>query len=341
MKRIRRADWELLARYAAGECSPSEREELLAWASVDADRQRLLDEVQHAWSHARESERPFDAGAAWDDLDGRIRRRARVHPLAVRREVRPRRRAAGYVLRIAAVLAMIGLTTLLIRSLTDAGRPAPTAEASPSVHQTGRGERAVIRLSDGTTVRLNAQSELSVPRAFEGAARTVGLKGQAFFEVAHDAARPFRVETVRGEVQVLGTSFDVSAYPDGEPFRVAVVTGRVALRSAGADTVMLLARTLATVVDTLPPIIRKNAPLDGYLAWLSGRLEFHDAPFGEVVAQLSRWYDLDIEVDVAPREVMKLNATFKDEPLGEILNSISTVLDVRYERTNRTIRFFR
>lgn len=85
-----------------------------------------------------------------------------------------------------------------------------------------------ITLSDGTKVWVNAQSKLNFPAQFSGDERRVSLEGEAYFEVAHDAKKPFYVDSKAGEIKVLGTHFNVFAYHDD--IRATLVEGKVEVR---------------------------------------------------------------------------------------------------------------
>lgn len=89
-----------------------------------------------------------------------------------------------------------------------------------------RGGYYSVLLEDGTTVHLNAESELVYPSAFSKDVRTVSLVGEAYFDVAHDAGRPFVVEVDGYSIEVLGTQFNVTAYADERICRSTLVEGR-------------------------------------------------------------------------------------------------------------------
>ncbi len=104
-----------------------------------------------------------------------------------------------------------------------------------------RGGKYSVRLSDGTKVWLNSESELKYPVQFNENTRVVQLKGEGYFEVARDLNRPFVLKTSTQEVEVLGTAFNVSAYEDEKLDVVTLVEGKVKISTSriGVEKIML------------------------------------------------------------------------------------------------------
>jgi len=96
-----------------------------------------------------------------------------------------------------------------------------------------RGGEYNLVLADGTSVMINSDSKLNVPDRFEGKERRVRLEGEALFHVARDVEHPFIVETVGGDVTVLGTVFNVNAYSDEDYVQTTLVEGSVAFQGKG------------------------------------------------------------------------------------------------------------
>src|SRR5262249_19827673 len=126
-----------------------------------------------------------------------------------------RRSPAHYALA-AALLIAAGLSTVpRLRRVLTLGPSAATPRAIRTRSRefsTQRGQRAEIRLNDGTRVILAAESRIVVPPDFDSTARLVTLTGQASFDVVHNAARPFIVRAGAALIRDIGTRFDVRAY---------------------------------------------------------------------------------------------------------------------------------
>jgi len=208
---------------------------------------------------------------------------------------------------------------------------------------TGKGERLSLVLDDGKRVMLGVESRLRVPRRFGAHARDVRLEGAAYFDVAHDHSRPFTVYTADAVTRVLGTRFTVRDYAGNEPARVAVTEGRVAVRPAGARGGMpaagtLLVRGQAAMVDPAAHrVVRETTSRMRDLAWTQGTLAFDNAPVSEVVAEISRWYEVDLRVGSSTLATRHLTIAFDREPLETILQEIAAVLNARVERRGGVI----
>ena len=163
--------------------------------------------------------------------------------------------------------------------------------------------------------------------------------------MAEDATRPFVVHAQHASVRVLGTAFVVQAYTDEPAMEVAVAEGQVALRPDGLeqDTAVVLEPRQLGVVSATGSLraVHREVDLTPYLAWTKGRLVFNDAPFGEVIRRLERWYDLRIDVQVPTGRIDRLDATFEEVTANHVLNAIAAALDLQYTKDRRTVTFYR
>ena len=340
------ADWTLLARYITRECTPDEAARLEEAMAEDAELAQLVEDLRKDWQMAGRPIRTRDVERAWQDLmlDARMNEPASrdPHRSPVRRN--PRRRPSGrYGIRLAIVMAFALTASLIVLRLGGWDPvPAPEEVAQDRVYTVDRGVRATINLTDGTHVYLNSESELVVDAAFGQTSRHVRLRGEGFFDVHAIEGQPFIIEAGDAIVEVRGTAFSVRVKAGGETV-VAVSKGEVALSSPSSpspDTVLLHPQSLG-IVGNGTLAARHGVDLTPYFAWREGRLLFRNASFDEVRDELERWYNLDVVLLVPPSTVDVLNASFTNEPLSEILNSIAVVLDLKYTRDHRTITFYR
>lgn len=154
------------------------------------------------------------------------------------------------------------------------------------------GEYQVV-LVDGTKVWLNAASKLIYPEHFSDTARLVTLEGEAYFEVAHENKRPFRVSAGRQEIQVLGTHFNINAYSDEPRIVTTLVQGSVRVR-AGIETAVIKPGEQAQTDTEGKNLTVKPANVNMQLAWKNGMIMFEDAPLSEVMRQAARWYNIKV-----------------------------------------------
>ena len=205
----------------------------------------------------------------------------------------------------------------------------PHAATVYNTISTPRGGRFRITLSDGSRVCLNAASSLRFPVAFPSGAREVEVKGQAYFEVARDKSRPFRVRVGDAEVEVLGTHFDIMAYPDESELLTTLVEGSVRFRSPGGDA-RLTPGQQSSVRGREAPRVRDNIEIDHVMAWRDGIIEFRGDDIGAVCRALSRAFDVNLAYDEAIRE--RFHARFPRETgLETVLKVLEMTGKVRFE----------
>jgi ferric-dicitrate binding protein FerR (iron transport regulator) len=162
------------------------------------------------------------------------------------------------------------------------------------------GQRVNVTLSDGTKVCLNALSELQYPTFFAGKDRKVKLKGEAFFDVIHNADRPFVVETEKYNVEVLGTTFDVQAYPNTDKFLTSLLKGKVRIvnNKIPGQTIILNPNEQAYFANK-KLIVRQIPDLDVF-NWREGLLCFKQSSFQTLMHRFEECYDVQIIIRKYP-----------------------------------------
>lgn len=162
-----------------------------------------------------------------------------------------------------------------------------------NIVSTPKGNIFRISLPDGTKVWMNAKSELSFPSKFQGAERSVQLKGEAYFEVAKDEKQPFVVAFADQKVKVLGTHFNVTAYEFGVQ-RTTLMEGKVQLEK-GSEIEILSPNEQVIVLEG--KMQKRTVDATEYGIWRDGYFVFHNATPNEIMQQLTQWYDLKINPD--------------------------------------------
>lgn len=152
-----------------------------------------------------------------------------------------------------------------------------------------------VVLQDGTEVIMNADSKLTFPTRFSGTERVVLLEGEAYFKVAKNPAMPFLVKTDKINTRALGTEFNVRAYKGSDP-HVTLIEGVVVvdvpemkkdMRLLPSDDVSLSNKTLK--LKTVDP--------QYYIQWKDGFLYYDNVALGEVLSDIGRWYNVDIDIE--------------------------------------------
>lgn len=198
-----------------------------------------------------------------------------------------------------------------------------------NVLEVPRGRKYSLVLSDGTKVWMNAESSLSYPVGFKGNTREVTLTGEAYFEVTHNAAKPFIVHTRETAVQVLGTSFDVSAYK-GEATFATLVEGSVKV-NAGNGEVLLRPGEQAMKEWGSDALSKKEVDTDEFTAWKNDRLLFKNADLHSIAEKIGRAYDYSIVF--ASEELKKARCTIsltQSTDISSILDHLAKAKIINY-----------
>jgi len=320
-------DWTLLDRYLAGEASPEEAARVERWLAASPERMAMVRALRGPGVDAAGDGR---TDPAWASLSARI---AAAEPRPIHRGAPAwAGRSRAPLLRAAAVAALLAGGAGIWRLAAPRG-PEPMVAVA-----TAPGATRSLLLDDGTRITLGAASRLEHPRRFRGNAREVVLDGEAFFEVARDARRPFTVRSGGALTRVLGTRFDVRGYA-GEPVRVVVESGRVRLRpAAGADTGVVLVRgDLGVAAPGRPTARQAGVDPARYAGWREGRLEFDRAELADVARELERWYGVEVRVADPALARRHLTLTLARAPLDDVLNAVTLSLGARWSRTGSTI----
>jgi len=195
------------------------------------------------------------------------------------------------------VVTTQGKTTVLIKNgqlvYAAAG---PEGAMLYNTMTTPRGRQCRLTLPDGSGVWLNAASSITYPTAFSATERTVSITGEAYFEVAKDLARPFRVKVNEMQVDVLGTNFNINAYPGQGKIRTTLLKGSVKVKSVQDAVTLQPGQQASLSASPSTPLlrVRSDADIDEVMAWKNGFFKFNDTDIRTVMQQLERWYDLEV-----------------------------------------------
>ncbi|MEX2573628.1 MAG: FecR domain-containing protein [Balneolaceae bacterium] len=334
-------DYERIARYLAGECSKEESEEMDSSINKDPDLKLFIRKI---WETRERKPKPWDVELTWNRLSKKMDQSEDVRiPAGQETEKKRKTRTSktAWFVRIAAVFMIIGFAGLF-GVLYVTGPEAEEPAAVVREMTTKKGQRAEVRLNDGTRIRLNADSKIEYPREFEAGVRTIRLTGEAYFEVATDD-RPFFVYANGAVVQILGTEFNVQAYEEDEEVRVAVARGKVSVGFSDNDDVesaLLEGGDLAQLKHEGSLLsVTHGTDLGRHLEWLENRLTFDNASMEEVATKLERWYGVEIEFSDPGLAEMSISATFDDESIHEVLRILQLSLDLDYETEGQKIIF--
>ncbi|QHS63524.1 FecR family protein [Chitinophaga agri] len=190
---------------------------------------------------------------------------------------------------------------------------------------TPNGGQYFVKLPDGSTAFLNAGSSLKFPLHFNHSERRVQLSGEAYFEIAKDPGKPFRVVCDGQLIEVLGTHFNVYSYAE-EPRVTTLVEGRInATLPATSKTIKLKPGQQSITTPSGFNVEQVNA--NDVIAWKDGLFIFHNTSLKNVVRQLARWYDVEVDYSTLPDTEFNGEISRKDK-LTDVLKLLETASDV-------------
>jgi len=286
---------KLLQRYRSGSSTPEETRQVDEWFDVQENeavpqllRQRSVEEVNR---------------------------------LVLQTIRSPRQQNSSFILKIAAIL----LLTLMAGLFTyHKLQPSQQDLIGYITISTKAGERKTVTLPDSSRISLNNKSSIRFASRFEQKTRNISLTGEAFFEVRHDAARPFIVRTGKLHVQVLGTTFNVKAFPGEAQSKVTVASGKVGVYTKnGVPTQMLFPGEALTYDQKSKKFSLQKINADDQHAWQQGILIFKGENLGEIARQLERWYDVKISIQDVKLQQERFNIKQNNESLRHVLESLS------------------
>ncbi|RXK85441.1 FecR family protein [Filimonas effusa] len=347
---------ELIARKKAGEISPPESVELNALLKDDEEAQLMLHKADLIWNALLEpggTEVDY-VDERWDKLSRRLQENStkeiKMQPVSSRRLLR---------YSIAASVAAAVLTGAVI--LFNAGRSG--MKPKQNIVSTKNGSRTKIELPDGSAVWLNTGSKLIYSDAFGEDLREVHLSGEAFFDVAKDAAHPFIIHANEIDIKVLGTAFNVRAYPDDKRTEATLIRGliEVSFKDRPADRLYLKPNEKISVMngeirsqvrDDLPgaaiasspgksadePVISFSrvtyqSPRDSTIletAWIKNRFVFRNKSFEELIKDMERWYNVCIECKNPELLLQHFTGSFYHESVAEALDILKLSYPFHY-----------
>ncbi len=322
-------DSNLLARYLSDECSAEEREHVEDALAADPALQRRIGQLRTVWHTSPMREQASDLDGLWYQIAQRTGIGTRpTDQGTLDRRIVPlfsaiRRYAALAVFLIACFATYYGLSS--------------THTASEWVAlQTQYGEHAQHTLSDGTTVWLDAGSNLRYPDTFADDTRSVFLSGEAYFDVAYDLSKPFLVQAEHGHITVTGTAFNVRAWPNEQKTIVAVAEGQVVLAAkedASSAVSINPGHTSSVAVNGSPSTPRPTDVLR-HAAWMQRKVYFDGVPLRDILSQLERWYKVQCITNNTSIAQELLTVQLDGHSLDDALHLITTLTDLQYERVD-------
>jgi transmembrane sensor len=321
-------DWEALARELAGESAPGASARL---GPADRDMvrsmQRLIADLKSDISG------DLDVESALAKVKSR--------PEFRQRDVIPLHSRTGWRVPMPALAAAAFFAVGIASWMAYRNRPHEGAVAdnsTPRMLGTGVGVRDSMTLVDGTRIIIGPLSSVKIASGYGSSSREVELRGDAWFDVVHDAAKPFTVRAGPATIVDVGTTFAVHS-DDPAGVAVSVSEGSVSLRQMNTPVsqgVILKAGDNGLLRSDGNVVARRGSGSADDFAWLQGKLVFRDASIAEVATSMRKWYGIELKVEDKALNNRHLTATFAGESPERVLETIRLALGAEIERRGDT-----
>jgi transmembrane sensor len=327
-------DWDAIARFLAGESPADESLRVQRWLETHPEERAL---VAHLSSTSElSSALDIDVEGALAKVHQRMGAVPKPPRLTVSRAGTWRRGYTIAAIGLAAAAALVTFITL---------RSPATQPVSPPAGQTfatTTGQRDSVQLADGSRVILGPESRLTVAADYGKTTRVVELVGDAYFDIRHDATKPFMVRVANAIVEDMGTTFTVES-DVRDTTTVAVMSGSVRLsaagRGGGSATLAAGDRGSLDASGAVREYRRAVVPADS--SWTHGVLEFHDASMRRVAGEVRRWFGVDLRVADSSLLSVPLTATIRgNDPVDQVLTSIALSVGARVERKGNSATLY-
>ena len=310
----------LLGKYFSGQATAGEKQRVQQWVADSEQNRTDFELLEKLWHRSGEQETiQFDTNKAWKTVDERIK--ASKTPV---RSMKPSTRVVAIAAVAASLILVFGMWWIFGDTFNNRKVVADVAVKE-------------VTLEDGSKVYLRKGSSLEYKRSFNKDRREVALTGQAFFDVAHNPAKPFVISAAETKVEVVGTSFSVNTLKG--KVELVVKTGKVKFGSANnlQQSILVIAGERALFAGN--NINKEQNKDENFDAWQSGQLQFNHTPLPQVIAALNDYYHVNIHIrreDTAQLSAAHVTARFNNQPLNSVLDEIALITSYRIQKLSDT-----
>lgn len=211
-------------------------------------------------------------------------------------------------------------------------------ETEYNVLEVPRGGEYTVTLADGTMVYLNSGSILRYPVAFGADSREVSFSGEAYFEVAKDAERPFYVVVDDMKIKVYGTSFNVNTHYTGK-VQTVLVEGKIGIETPVSGKEYEVSPGQMALYNSQEQTMNINSvDVRPYVAWKDRVFAFEKMSLEDIMTTLSLWYDVDVFYQTSSLRSLHFTGHLgRYEDISTILDAISGVTRVNFTVKGRTV----
>jgi len=314
----------LIESQLKGQLSEAEAQTLQQWRAENKSHELIYRQLEKIWQESGSilQETGYDEEQAWNKVDQRLTQHRN-------------RGTIRMITRLAMAACIIGLLFIAGWLLYQKRHPSLELAKANQMNMS-------VTLPDGSQVVLRKGATLSYPKSFNSNIREVTLTGEAWFEVQHDKVHPFRIQTTRATMEVVGTSFTINT--NDKEDELVVTTGKVLFTNKADTAARQIIYPNQSCALTNKGFEVKTQIDPNFLSWKTGIIKFDNTPINQVATVLSNYYNLNIQPD---SQLLKLpviptvTAKFNQQPIDSVLTEIKLLANISNRKQNDTILFYK
>ncbi|MEO6723391.1 MAG: FecR family protein [Ferruginibacter sp.] len=239
------------------------------------------------------------------------------------------------------------------------------AQTSSTTISAAKGNRIIDTLPDGTIVWLNGNSHIEYNENFGKEKREITLSGEAFFDVAHNAAVPLIVHAKTVNITVKGTAFNVKAYPEDSRVEASLIRGSIELmikKSQGKKILLHPSEKITIETNEIADAgnnkkekgsksiepyhiaelkVESQSNLIPEISWMQNKLVFDSETFEDIIPKMEKWYDITINSDDKELMEQRFSAVFEKETITEALTALQYTYNFRFEIKDKQVFIYK
>jgi transmembrane sensor len=320
---------EMMIRYLERSCSTDEEAAFREWLMQSEENRKLFYETKAVWNYYNAAQSRTE-----EQLD---KAATRLNNSLNRLERGRKRKEYFHLARYAAIFLLVLSTGVLVWTSYNHFYGGPELI---TVQVALTDSSKLVTLDDGSKIWLNRNSSLTYPAKFSEEERAVIFSGEAYFEVKHDARRPFKVKTANVQVKVLGTSFNLRAYASEGKTETVLMQGKVAVQNNNGENLAVLAPGQMARYDNAGRRLSvRNVDAAQYALWRYGTQTFSHATLYDITQKLSELYRVRFAIDGLVDRSAVYNFSFnKGESIDSVMQMLCFIAPVKYEKKESEIR---
>ncbi|MCX6238019.1 MAG: FecR domain-containing protein [Bacteroidia bacterium] len=311
----------LILKHLQGKTSEEENQQIYQWIQQSPENKRRLFAEKDIWDTYgfHSNQKKYETNPELELMKKRLEPKKSQHAISM-----------YDILYIAAMLLVafgLGWASRFISFKNDQ----QSAEVIMQEIFVPKGQVNQVFLADGTRIWINSETRLIALSVFTSKERVVKLSGEAYFEVAKDKNRPFKVEVNGQQIEVLGTTFNVRAYDNSNEIETTLESGQIWLNTGKQTTLLNPGEQSILDKNNNQLTIRKVDPVN-FSSWKNGRFEFQNKDLVDVFKVVERWYDVDITADESYFKGMHFSGVIKrNKDAKHFLELLNHTIPIKYK----------